>query len=121
MFAFLGFLFYALVTPRIGRNPHARVTAAEVDIKDGIQPALYAYNVDNGYYPKSLQNLVQRTDDGTNWRGPYFDPPRIPIDPWGNQYIYEYPGKHNTNFYDLISAGPDGKVGTEDDIVNWAE
>ena len=43
----------------------------------------------------------------------------LPIDPWGDQYIYEYPGKHNPKRYDLSSAGPDGKPGTDDDIVNW--
>jgi hypothetical protein len=46
-------------------------------------------------------------------------PPKLPIDPWGNPYIYYYPGKHNPTSYDLLSAGPDGKEGTDDDVVNW--
>ena len=33
--------------------------------------------------------------------------------------IHHYPGKHNPNDYDLLSAGPDGKEGTDDDIGNW--
>ena len=41
------------------------------------------------------------------------------MDPWGNPYIYYYPGKHNPDSYDLLSAGPDGKEGTDDDIGNW--
>ena len=42
-------------------------------------------------------------------------------DPWGNDYIYEFPGKHNSSSFDLLSMGPDGRSGTEDDITNWAQ
>jgi len=41
------------------------------------------------------------------------------LDPWRNTYHYVYPGKQNPDSYDLVSAGPDGKLGTEDDIGNW--
>ncbi len=95
--------------------------AAQVDIKDGIKLAIDQFKTNNGHYPKSLQDLVQQPVDGKNWRGPYFNPPKLPIDPWGNPYIYGYPGKHNTDGYDLFSAGPDGKPGTDDDIVNWTK
>lgn len=80
---------------------------------------LDAYQVDNGHYPNSLQDLVQRSNDATNWHGPYLD--KLPLDPWRHPYIYTYPGRHNSNGYDLFSAGPDGKAGTEDDIVNWTK
>ncbi|MBE7558282.1 type II secretion system protein GspG [bacterium] len=43
----------------------------------------------------------------------------MPLDPWGNAYVYEYPGRHNERGYDLMSLGPDGRAGTEDDICNW--
>ena len=95
--------------------------AARWDINSGIKAALDRFEVDNGNYPKSLQDLVQQPADAKNWHGPYFNPPNLPIDPWGKPYIYEYPGKHNANGYDLFSAGPDGKAGTEDDIVNWTK
>ena len=32
-----------------------------------------------------------------------------------------FPGKHNANSYDLLSVGPDGKEGTDDDIGNWTK
>jgi len=88
-------------------------------IKVGIVSALGQYQVDIGSYPKSLQVLVQKPDDAKNWHGPYFDPPKLPVDPWGNNYFYACPGKHNPDSYDLLSAGPDGRIGTEDDIGNW--
>jgi general secretion pathway protein G len=112
----------ALVIPKIaGQGERARVTAATADINGGIKSALGAYEVDNGSYPRSLQDLVQPPGNAKNWHGPYFDPPKLPIDPWGNPYIYYYPGKHNQSSYDLLSAGPDGKEGGDDDIVNWTK
>ena len=111
----------ALVIPKIaGKGEQARVTAAQTDIKAGIKTALDSYEVDNGFYPKSLQDLVQQPSNARNWKGPYFDPPQLPVDPWGNPYVYYYPGKHNASSYDLLSVGPDGKEGTDDDIGNWA-
>lgn len=108
----------ALVIPRIvGRSEQARITAAQTDIRAGIKTALDAFEVDNGFYPKSLQDLLQQPSNAKNWRGPYLD--NLPVDPWGNAYVYYYPGKHNPNSYDLLSVGPDGKEGTDDDIGNW--
>jgi general secretion pathway protein G len=77
------------------------------------------YCVETGDYPKSLQDLVQQPTNETNWQGPYFDPPKLPTDPWGNPYVYEFSGKHKPESYDLYSLGPDGKAGTDDDIGNW--
>src|SRR5271154_4550425 len=110
----------ALVIPKIaGTGERARVTAAQADINGGIKSALGQYEVDNGFYPKNLQDLIVMPGNAKNWHGPYFDPPKLPIDPWGNPYIYYYPGKHNQSSYDLLSAGPDAKEGTDDDIGNW--
>ena len=43
----------------------------------------------------------------------------LPNDPWGNPYVYECPGKNNVSSYDIMSMGPDGRAGSEDDITNW--
>ncbi len=110
----------ALVIPKIaGSSERARLTAASADINGGIKSALGQYEVDNGFYPKSLNDLLVQPGNAKNWHGPYFDPPKVPVDPWGNPYVYYYPGKHNASSYDLLSMGPDGKEGTDDDIGNW--
>ncbi len=110
----------ALVIPKIaGRGEEARIKAAYADVHGGIKTALDTYEVDNGFYPRSLQDLIQQPSNARNWHGPYFDPPQLPVDPWGNPYVYYYPGKHNPDGYDLLSVGPDGKEGTDDDIVSW--
>src|ERR1700691_1051130 len=76
----------ALVIPKLaGQGERARVTAATADINGGIKSALGQYEVDNGFYPKSLQDLVQPPGNAKNWHGPYLD--KIPLDPWNNPYI----------------------------------
>jgi general secretion pathway protein G len=89
------------------------------DTIGAIKSALGQYQVDIGRFPESLQALVKRPPNATNWHGPYLDPPVVPVDPWGKTFAYRCPGQHNPGTYDLLSAGPDGKVGTSDDIGNW--
>jgi general secretion pathway protein G len=35
----------------------------------------------------------------------------VPLDPWGNEYVYRNPGKFKTDGYDLYSLGPKGEEG----------
>jgi general secretion pathway protein G len=108
----------AIVVPRfVGRGEDARRTAARTQIST-FGSALDAYEVDNGSYPKSLQDLVQQPRDALSWKGPYMQG-EIPLDPWRNQYVFTCPGKHNASGYDLMSLGKDGQEGTDDDIGNW--
>ena len=113
----------AIVVPKFsGRTEQARMTAAQSQIAT-FGTALDAFEVDNGSYPKGksgLADLVQQPRDLQNWRGPYLKSD-IPVDPWGNAYIYESPGKHNPSGYDVMSMGPDGRAGTDDDITNWSQ
>jgi general secretion pathway protein G len=37
----------------------------------------------------------------------------VPIDPWGNEYVYRNPGKGGAAF-DIYSLGPDGKESDDD-------
>ena len=63
-----------------------------------------------------LQDLIVQPRDAQNWRGPYLQTDRIPLDPWQGEYIYECPGRHNPTSYDLSSAGP---AGGDKVIANW--
>jgi general secretion pathway protein G len=112
----------AIVVPKFaGRTEEARVTAAKTQISS-FSTALDAFEVDNGYYPKGrngLTDLVQPPRDAKNWHGPYLK--EIPKDPWGNDYVYECPGRHNAGSYDLMSMGFDGRAGGDDDVTNWQQ
>jgi general secretion pathway protein G len=106
----------------VGRGQQARITRAQTEIST-FSTALGAFEVDNGFFPKGrngLLALVQRPSNAQNWHGPYLaDKTTVPLDPWNNPYVYECPGKHNPNGFDLMSMGPDGRIGGDDDICNW--
>jgi len=110
----------AIVYPKVaGRSEQARTTAAMTQIS-AFSTALDAFEVDNGYFPKGkngLMDLVVQPRDAQKWHGPYLK--EIPKDPWNNDYVYECPGRHNPSSYDLMSMGLDSRAGTEDDIANW--
>ena len=111
----------AIVVPKFaGRSQQAKVTAAGQQISS-LQLALESFEVDNGGYPtggNGLNALLDPPSGATNWKGPYL-PKAVPPDPWGNAYVYTYPGKNNPRGYDLMSMGPDGRQGGDDDITNW--
>lgn len=111
----------ALVVPKFsGRTEQAREAAARSQIAI-FSTALDAFEVDTGTYPKGrngLQDLVAAPREAQNWRGPYLKG-EIPMDPWNHPYVYDCPGKHNANHYDIMSMGPDGREGGDDDITNW--
>lgn len=110
----------AIVVPKFsGRTEQARLTAAQTQIA-AFSTALGMFEVDNGSYPKGrngLLELVQAPRDSKNWHGPYLKD--IPKDPWGNDYVYECPGRHNATGFDIMSMGPDLRAGSEDDVTNW--
>jgi general secretion pathway protein G len=99
----------------------ARSVRIKADI-DSITTQLKMYQALNGFYPtteQGLQALVTRPESDpkpTEWHQLL---EQVPLDPWQNPYIYENPGKHNQNSFDLYSAGPGGKPGTGNDVGNW--
>jgi len=113
----------AVVVPKFTkRSEQARVTAALADIS-AIEVALDAFEVDTGRYPttdEGLAALVQAPPLLSSWKGPYLKRSKVPVDPWGNPYVYRCPGEHNTESYDLFSCGADGQEGGGDDIDNWS-
>jgi len=109
----------AVVVPKVAnRGRDARLRAASTDIH-GIATALDMFEVDNSRYPSTEEGLgilLQNTSNLPNWKGPYLT--KAPIDPWQHEYIYQFPGSHHTEGFDLYSFGEDGREGN-DDITNW--
>jgi general secretion pathway protein G len=113
-----------IVVPKFGgTTERSREAAAQTQIST-FKTALDAYEVDMGNYPKGkdgLKELIVAPRNTKNWRGPYLQTDSIPKDPWGNDYIYECPGKHNPSSYDIMSMGKDARVGGDDDVTNWTQ
>jgi general secretion pathway protein G len=104
-------LLVTLVAPKIiGRTDEARRTKALADVK-GIEEALHLFKLDNGFYPttdQGLQALVTRPSNARNYSPEgYLD--KLPIDPWGNPYVYFSDGQD----YIVKSYGADGQEGGE--------
>lgn len=113
----------AIVAPNIiGRVGDAQVTAAKQTIRS-IEGALRMYRLDNFNYPNTEQGIEALSkkpigQNARNWKGPYLD--RIPEDPWGNKYLYTYPGLNGE--FDVYTYGRDGQPGGDGDdadIGNW--
>ena len=114
----------AIVAPNvIGRVDDAQITKAKAEISN-IENAMKFYRLDNFNYPtteQGLDALVTKPADPNvkNWKtGGYLD--RLPVDPWGNPYIYLSPG--NNREIDIYTLGRDGQPGGEGidaDIGNW--
>lgn len=122
----LGLLCFVLglgvVLPRIAtRTQQARNNAmARSDVEANLPIALKFYELDSGRFPtqeEGLDALIEKPSSASNWNGPYLE--RAILDPWGREYVYQFPGLHRPDGFDLYSIGKDGQPSTEDDIVNW--
>lgn len=120
-------LLAAVIAPRfMGRTEEAKQTQAAVQIKQ-LNAALDQFHMDNGFYPSTRQGLkalVKKPKVGREVRhypeGGYLQQESVPLDPWGNQYVYISPGQHGP--YDLYSRGADGEKGGsgyDADIQSW--
>lgn len=115
-------LLAAYVGPKyfsqVGKS-QVKMARAQIDALD---KALDQYRLDVGHYPTAEQGLaalVARPATEAKWEGPYLKK-GIPLDPWGNTYVFKLPGEHGD--YDLLSFGKDGQPGGEGeaaDITNW--
>lgn len=116
-------LIAAIVIPRTGLfTKKGSIQAAKQQIT-ALKAALEAFRADMGRYPTSdegLKALIENPDaNNPNYeQNGYLDKKKVPKDPWTNEYIYKSPGDHSTD-YDISSKGPDGQVGTNDDINSW--
>ena len=96
----------------------ASTTRAQADLAT-LVAALGAFRLDTGRYPSTeegLHSLVVQPSAVENWKGPYVKP-SLPMDPWGNPYVYHFPGRADPKRPDLASFGPDRKEGGGDDLM----
>lgn len=113
-----------VVTVNLVRKPaEARVAAAKLQIKQ-LQTALNVYRTEQGRFPSQEQGLdalvriPDRDPIPKNYpRDGYLDGTRVPLDPWGNAFIYITPGRSGES-YEILCYGSDGEPGGEDDAAD---
>lgn len=123
----LGILSTMVVLNIAGAPDEARVTKAKTDIQT-IESALILYKVQNGFYPTTEQGLKALVEKPTVKpvprsypQGGYLKQDSVPVDPWGNAYVYRCPGEEG-RAYEIISLGADGReggTGYNADVRSW--
>ena len=98
----------------MGYLDKSKIKQAKIDIGT-ISNALDLYKTEFGRYPDSDDGLSRLVEEKI------LKEKKVPQDPWGNEYVYSYPGSNNEDSFDLYSFGPDGKEGGNDDITNWED
>ncbi len=120
----LGILATFIVPKLLDRPEQARRTKATVDIR-ALEGSLGLFKLDNGFFPTTEQGLEALVNKPSTGRIPskYADGgyvKNVPLDPWGNAYVYLCPGVHGE--FDIISYGADGEAGGEGnnaDVNSW--
>ncbi|MBN2704749.1 MAG: type II secretion system protein GspG [Pontiellaceae bacterium] len=97
-----------IAIPNIGnKSDKAKISAGKANIST-LDTAVSEYQMMNGEYPSSLDQLLDEAKGG-----PYLKKMNIPKDPWGNEFVYSAPGSHNTHSFDISASGH------EEDVNNW--
>lgn len=122
----------ALVGPRLlGTQKKADIRTTQAQIGN-LASALKMYVVDMKSFPlteEGLNALISAPEDealAKNWDGPYIEGGKLPKDPWGSDFQYEFEAsdaadsKSSDSFPRIFSLGPDRQPGTSDDVSNHA-
>ncbi len=116
-------LLMSVVGPRVMKYVGgAKTDTARMQIEE-LAGALDMYHLEVGRYPSQdigLRALIEQPAGEARWKGPYLRKSKVPNDPWGNDYVYRFPGQHGA--FDLYSFGADGQVGGEGEdaeIGSW--
>lgn len=115
-------LLAALVGPTLyKRIKPARQSVTRAQIGN-FMTALDSFFIDAGRFPTSqegLKALRTKPEGLKKWLGPYLKK-EVPLDPWGNAFVYRAPGRNGG--YEMLSYGADGREGGDgenQDITSW--
>ncbi|MFN4114891.1 MAG: type II secretion system major pseudopilin GspG [Inhella sp.] len=115
-------LLAGLVGPRLfARLDSSKVQTAQAQLKM-LRGAVLTLQLDLGRFPTAQEglNLLQSPPTAPRevalWRGPYLED-KLPLDPWGNAYLYAVPGADGQPFA-LYSLGSDGRPGGSGDAAD---
>jgi general secretion pathway protein G len=105
-------LLAAIVGPRLfSRLDDAKRRTARLQITS-LETAIDLFRLDVGRLPtqeEGLASLVEAPSDADDWLGPYLARDELPVDPWGNDYVYEIDAE--AAHYRVLSLGADGREG----------
>ena len=105
----------------------ANIEKIKADIAQ-TEKALEMYKFNELKYPSTSEGLDALVNPHSGLKNPYLFPEdgyisAIPIDPWGREYLYEFPPRKSRKFdlYTLGADGMEGGSGDDTDIGNWMQ
>lgn len=109
--AILGVLIAVLAVNFGTAKDDADVDTTRIQMKT-MDDALLRYSLKHrGKYPGSLEEAAK-----------YFPDEKVPVDAWGNPFVFRAPASSGSQPYEIISLGKDGKEGGDGanaDLVSW--
>ena len=113
-------LAYIVGTNVIGQGERAKEKQTMIQIRQ-FEQALQLFKFDNGFYPETQQGLRALVEPVTvgrearRWRR-YLESAGVPLDPWGNEFVYFGTDQTEDGLYYIRSNGPDGVGNSDDDL-----
>lgn len=102
-------LVMGMVGPRmLGYLTDSKMKTARLQAET-LSSAVELFFIDNGRFPlqsEGLQSLVKAPAGLRSWNGPYLKGAEVPLDPWGQSYVYASPDRGRT--YRVSFVGLDG-------------
>jgi general secretion pathway protein G len=105
----------------------ANIEKIKADIAQ-TEKALEMYKFNELQYPSTSQGLEALVIPHSGLKNPILYPEggyisSIPLDPWGREYLYEFPPRKSKKFdlYTLGADGMEGGSGDDTDIGNWIQ
>ena len=105
----------------------ANIEKIKADIAQ-TEKALEMYKFNELKYPSTSEGLDALVNPHSGLKNPYLFPEdgyisAIPLDPWGREYLYEFPPRKSRKFdlYTLGADGMEGGTGDDTDIGNWMQ
>jgi general secretion pathway protein G len=98
----------------VRHQAESKVKTAQLQISQ-LEQALQSFYLDHGRYPTQAQGLQALVTPPAGLadsfpEGGYLARPRVPVDPWGQPYIYLIPGRQGERF-EILSYGSDREPG----------
>ena len=112
----VGLLATVAVTNLMGKTDQAKVTTTKANLKV-LNGQVLSFKMDTGRYPEEeegLYALIEEPTDVEGWQpGGYLNSTELPVDGWGNDFIFQRDPESGKAFV-IISYGADGEPEGED-------
>lgn len=122
MLIIIGLLATVVVKKVASQVDKARITTTKTNLKI-LHSAVNIFRMDTGQYPSEdmgLLDLIEQPMDlpeGVWQTGGYLETTDLSLDAWGNEFVFQLYPESGKQFV-IISFGPDGEEGTEDDLYS---